>query len=162
MITACKNNDGFSLVEMMVVLVIIGLMTSTVVLVMPSTDTHAKDVLTEAQQQLTAVSRQAVISGQAYGIKFTDNGFDTLVFKAGKWESVSKVPAKVWKSGDLTSLSVLGSDVSLTGRNKDELQPHVWFLPTGERLGFSLDFSFEGQEASLSYTPSGFEVNYAE
>ncbi len=155
-----KNDSGFSLVEMMVVLVIIGLMTSVVVLVLPSASSEKVARLTELRNALTAVSRDSVISGQVRGIRFNPRGYSVLTVREGKWEQVVDQRLGSWHSGELIAVSVEGADIDLTSDTGEVLRPHIWFLPTGERADFQIRFNFDGTPASIVTNPHGIEVQH--
>ena len=146
--------------EMMVVLVIIGLMTSVVVLVLPSSASEKVARLSELKNALTAVSRDSVISGQVRGVRFAPDGYSVLSVKDGKWENISRQVNGVWQTGELTAVSVEGADIDLTQEAGDILRPHIWFLPTGERADFTINFNMNGILVSVASAAQGIEVQH--
>ncbi len=160
MIRQQKNDSGFSLVEMMVVLVIIGLMTSAVVLSLPNTNSVGKAVLEKARLGLIAVARESVISGQIRGVRFTENGYRILTMQEGEWLYSDYENSPIWQIGELTNLTVSGADVSLLNKDDKALRPHIWFMPTGERAAFTAWFTIGSDNMRLASVPDGIEVQY--
>lgn len=158
-----RPDAGFSLVEMMMVVAIIGLMTSAVVLVMPSKDTRLQDRLRTTEQAFVALARQSVMTGKVLGLQFRPAGFTTKVLTPDGWRTtgdILKAEASGWQPLNLTGLEVNGTRIDLSAERSE---PHAWFLPTGEATAFGLTFSSGMKQATLSVDPAGkTEVLYHE
>ena len=154
-----RSDKGFSLVEVMVVVAIIGLMTSAVVLAMPSRDDRLLDTLSRTGRLMVAVERQAVITGQVMGVHFSDTGMDLLVLGDSGWvPSDATIDAGSASFGDarLMDLTVEGAAVDVADT---DLQAHVYFLPTGEKPAFTLTLTSGAKKGSMTVPQMGpFEV----
>lgn len=155
-----ENDSGFSLVEMMVVLVIVGLMTSVVVLSLPSPASEQTSKLTELRNAFTAIARESVISGDVIGVRFSNTGYTVLTFEEGEWGIAPNGFTGVWDSRNLTSISVEGIETDLEQKEDAQIIPHIWFLPTGERTDFQISFKYDGVSAAIVSVPTGIEVQH--
>ncbi len=150
-----RSDTGFSLVEMMMVVAIIGLMTSAVVLVMPSKDDGLKDMLHITERAFIVLSRQSVMTGRVYGARFSHDGFEPYVLTDDGWKRdtmLLKPETTMWRPITLASLEVAGGEIDVV---EEESSPHVWFLPTSETVEFKLRLGIEGQVGFLEMDAVG-------
>ena len=150
-----QSDSGFSLVEMMMVVAIIGLMTSAVVLMMPTKNEGLTASLRSTERAFIALSRQSVMSGRVIGLRFTADGFQTQLLGDDGWQdddTILKRDALIWSPYFLTNLEVSGQSLDL---NDEKLGPHVWFLPTNEAVAFTATFSSEGEAGSIKVNHIG-------
>ncbi len=122
---------GFSLVEMLAVMVIISLMTTVVVLAMP----REKPVI-ELQGQTIArqfdlASQASVISGTPQAFGLYDEAYVFYAFENGEWTIVSETP---WP--DDLSVQFFRDEIELD--LPKEPMPLVVFEPMGLSTPFSL------------------------
>lgn len=154
-----RSDAGFSLVEMMVVVAIVGLMASAVVLAMPSTKSEFRGELVRTKDAMEVLARRSVMTGRIIGVRFRRDGFDTLRYDDQGWvdgNDILKPDVRVWAPLAAMKLSVAGSDVDLS---KETIAPHIWFLPTGEQLDFELALASNTETGSVqSFATGGFEV----
>ncbi len=158
---ALQKDDGFSLVELMVVMAIMGLMAGAVVLMMPTSDTRLERDMARTKTYLTALSRSAISSGRALGVRFEDGGFTSFVLEQGIWQSRPAMIGQggTWDSASLSSFEVDGQKVALE-RKQGDGRPHVWFLPTGEVAAFDVTLMVDGRQGHLKSAGNGsFEVS---
>jgi general secretion pathway protein H len=155
-----RKDDGFSLVELMVVMAIIGLMAGAVVLVMPRDDVRLERSLDHTRSYMTALARTAIASGRIVGLRLTPEGYRPLMLEDGKWQENPGVIGKGEDWGNLIAgpLTLDGAAVKIEagiGR------PQVWFLPTGEVAAFELALALDGRMGKLKSLGNGcFEVAY--
>lgn len=138
-----RSDKGFSLVEVMVVVAIIGLMTSAAVLMVPTNDDRLQDMLARTGRLMVAIERQAVMSGQVMGVRFAQDGLALLVMSDNGWvpsDAVLNADASRFAGARLQALTVDGAavDFMVDGPNGGGHQAHVYFLPTGEKPAFTL------------------------
>lgn len=160
---AWQKEDGFSLVETLLVVAIVGLMAGVAVLSLPSENQALEEELYQSQAALVAVSRQSVISGRIHGLKLSESGFELQVLTDDGWQieaDLLKPQAKNWAPFSMLRLSVDGTEIDVS---KETPQPHVWFLPTGEFPDFELYLSGRGQDVLLRAAAGrGVEVQYVD
>lgn len=150
-----RSESGFSLVEMMVVLVIIGLMTSAVVLSMPDKNTALLQTAERTEKAMTALSRRSIMTGEILGVRFSPVGFDVLKLTDNGWEienTILKPRSQVWTGVVPITLLVNSTQIDFSSKTTN---PHVWFLPTGEHPAFELLLTADGQRAEVSADPYG-------
>ncbi len=150
-----KSEIGFSLVEMMVVVVIVGLMTSVVVLTLPTSDSGLEQRAARTEEALTALSRRSVMTGQILGVRFSAEGFETVRLSSDGWvveNAILKPEVQSWPSARLLELAVDNVDIDFS---ELETNPHIWFLPTGEYPSFNLMLSAGTEKASITAPASG-------
>jgi general secretion pathway protein H len=154
---ALTSDKGFSLVEIMVVMAIMGLMASAVVLAMPSKDDRLERALSGTRTYMTALGRTAVTTGRVVGLRFDDSGYTPLVLKGGEWvvDSTLVGRPRTWDGASLVGVELDGAGVSLELKRGETLRPHVWFLPTGEAASFKLSLEVEGERGSLQGSGTG-------
>ncbi|WP_262689883.1 prepilin-type N-terminal cleavage/methylation domain-containing protein [Kordiimonas aestuarii] len=137
---ALRKDDGFSLVEIMVVMAIMGLMASAVVLSMPSGDDRLERALDGTRTYMSALSRTSVSTGRVLGLRFDEHGYTPLVLEAGTWKPDGALVGrgKAWADTTLVSVELDGARIDTAQKKGEALRPHIWFLPTGEVAAFKL------------------------
>lgn len=146
---------GFSLVEMMVVVVIIGLMTSAVILTVPTQSSELFQTAERTEKAMTVLSRRSVMTGEILGAKFSTVGFDVFKLSDDGWvieDGILKPESRIWTNAVPVMLDVNNVAVELSNETES---PHVWFLPTGEHPSFKLVLMKGSQRAEISSTPFG-------
>ncbi len=85
--TAPARCRGFTLIELMVVIVIVGIITSLAAL---SVGRSGDDQLGEEVRRLAALcelaSEEAIITGRQFGVHLTPQGYRFLVYREGQWQ----------------------------------------------------------------------------
>lgn len=158
-----REAHGFSLVEVMVVVAIIGLMAGVVVLSLPSEDRDQRQAMERTERAFIAVSRNSIMTGRVVGLVINRDGFATVSLTDDGWvedNSILKAGARRWEPLDLVSLKVDGADQNLAAT---ELEPQIWFLPTGEHPAYELSLEGEVRPVKLTASTSGApRVSYDE
>ena len=143
-----QNEAGFSLLELLVVLVIVGLMSATVVLSMrPPTETEAdyQETLLGALNQTT---KTAIYTGRVHALSASEAGLHLMVYANREW-SVQQD----FTSADIAigQLEIEGSEIELP----ETPTPLVLFEPTGEVTDFALDLRSAAQDVTLTVSDTG-------
>lgn len=118
-----RRSAGFTLIEVMIVIVIIGVMAALIVVSMNMGDPR-RDLLKEAERLRTVLalaSEEAVIQQIELGAEFTDTGYRFL-----KWELPPDAKSGKSKSGDdpgLSGSSSLGDDSGSSGSSTQRIDP---------------------------------------
>lgn len=131
--------SGFSLIELMIVVLIIGISTSMAILYIDTSDERLK---TEAHRLLamTQLARdEAIITGQSYGMIVRNQEYYFLLFQDEEWKAINKQPYQKIELSDDILLRTMVSDkqinsVASTLKNSN----FIYFLPTGEMSQFQI------------------------
>lgn len=147
-----NSDQGFSLIEVMVALVIVGLMSSAAVLMMPSEDPGLRDQLLAFKADLTALERLSISSGRIVGLRIHGAGYQAVTLQHQSWQPLSVLSdRKQGITGVRFGLELDGRTVDLENAG-NQGRPHIWFLPTGERNDFALSAKLAGQTGKLTAT----------
>ena len=82
-----KSDGGFSLVEIMVALFIVGLASSIVIVNIPRTPTPLEAARKEVEDLLKNSKHLADLSGEPYGVLLEEKAVVPLVFRDGEWRA---------------------------------------------------------------------------
>ncbi len=131
---------GFTLVEMLVVLVIMGLLAATVVLSWPARSALRDDAVALAARA-TLAAQESVLSGAAIGLDITAAGYAFYRMEEGVWREVDDERAfgrQVWREGVVPRLSRGGVASGNRRVETTAVAPAIVFDPTGIVPGFSV------------------------
>ena len=150
-----RANEGFTLIEMMVVIVIIGLMTSFVVINLPGGASTVQEDADRVAARFTYAAREAVLSGETIGVQLTRIGYKFMNRRRGSWRDMELIPGDidiVWPEDLEVSLRLRGERQVLprTKAAADGQAPFLYFTPTGESVRFELALNKLGRSASIS------------
>lgn len=156
------RQNGFTLLEVMVTVVLIGIIASFAVLSMRGSDVEEHTV--REAQRLTALiklnQQEAILQGEQRGVRFTETGYTFLTqSQDGQWSpsaDSSLQNAHQLPSGFNLKLWTEGQPVNLNA-TPDNL-PQVLLLSSGEITEFSVAFRFseeDNHEYRLSGDPTG-------
>jgi len=157
-----RSCRGFTLLEVMVVLVLIGIIFSFAVL---SVSRNDQDELMKRETRRLATlidlaNDEAVIRGQEFAIHFTETGYDFLVLQLEGWQDPQD--DRLLKSyrlpkGVRVRIEVEGDPPGLDRKDKktgDTRTPQVYLLSSGEMTPFSVTFEAEGARVRYHLTAS--------
>lgn len=104
------NDAGFTLVELMIVLVIIGLMASVVMLSLPDGSSALEDDAQRFAARTAALRDNAILQSRPMAIQVTPSGYSFLERRQGSWTVMDDKPfiSTSWSDG-------VGAVVSETG-----------------------------------------------
>lgn len=144
------RSRGFTLVEILVVLVVIGVVTGTVLLT-AFTGGESRLVRQEAQRLEIVAGRlrdESVLRMVEYGLRFHSGGYEILVWSDGRW--IPEDGGHDWPAVLQAELVVNGQAVAL-----DSERPQVAFLSSGEADGFELTLRADGAGERLRVHNTG-------
>ncbi|MEH6715134.1 type II secretion system minor pseudopilin GspH [Parasphingorhabdus flavimaris] len=95
------NTAGFTLVELMVVLLIIGLMASIVVFSFPSGNSNLEEDAQRFAARTAALRDNAILQSRPMAVQVTPSGYSFLERRKGSWSVIEDKPfvSTNWSSG---------------------------------------------------------------
>ncbi len=138
---------GFTLVELMVVLVIIGLVSGVAVLAMPPgispADERARAFLAKAR----FAAEESILTGRPTGILVDQSGYSFRKRVAGTWQPLEH--SRIFNRVDLTGAVTISLDVvgGLSSGSQPGM-PQIRFSPLGEASRIEVRFA-DGQDRVL-------------
>ncbi len=170
--SAVKPAPGFTLIEILIVMIIVGVMASMAVLAIGG-DPH-QQLKKEAQRirlVLQLAADEALLQGQEYGLKLARESYQIVQFDNEKeeWAEAKLEAFAAYKlPNDITlSLQSEGSSVDLTILNKIEqqqdqkpsdestLKPALLLLSSGEMTPFTLQLQSADAEYKMQLSGDG-------
>lgn len=158
------NNKGFSLIEIMIVVLIIGISASMAVLYIDNSDDRLKSSAQRLLAMVQLARDDAIVTGQSLGLTLDNTPGSAQYFfsklESGKWVKFSERPYREIKlSHDIQLRSLLS--IRESARTSGTLEKVVkekeliYFLPTGETSEFQIWISNDDSEYVLSSTIMG-------
>ena len=155
-VSALRRLAGFTLLELMVVLVLIGIIFSFAVLSLRGTD--VSDLMEQETRRLATLLElagdEAILRGEELAVNFTDDGYEFLVLQENIWQSSGddgllkaySLPAdielRLEVEDEPPELNSLAGQEGEDGEEDEEesLTPQVFILSSGEMTPFSVTF----------------------
>ncbi|NVD28076.1 type II secretion system minor pseudopilin GspH [Parasphingorhabdus flavimaris] len=105
------NVAGFTLVELMVVLLIIGLMASIVVFSFPSGNSNLEEDAQRFAARAAALRDNAILQSRPMAVQVTPSGYSFLERRKGSWSAIEDKPfvSTDWSSGVRAATAESGS-----------------------------------------------------
>lgn len=151
------NARGFTLVEMLVVLVIMGLLAGTVAMTWP-TGGALRDDAAALAARATLAAEESVLSGTAMGLDVTAQGYAFYKMENGAWREVDGERAfrrQIWREGVVPQIRREGFGAHDRRRAALALSPAVVFDPTGLVPVFSVTLAEGAARISVTSTSRG-------
>ncbi len=150
----CRRSKGFTLLELLIVLVILGITISFTVLSFglktPQDDLKEQGLRLAALMQLA--SEESILLSQELALQFESDGYHFLNLKDDQWLEIKNDQVfrrRVLPESISVELSVEGSDVS----NDEAVVERIYFYSSGEASPFVL--TLRSQDTEFSYQLSG-------
>ena len=141
---SCWTDRGFTLIEIMVVVVIISIILSLAVL---SIDTGSRQLENEARRLaalFNIASEETIMNSREYRVVFTRDGYSFYKFEgAGEWTLMKEDILRPRKLPEeyTVLLNLEGEEVEFGKKDSDETsdQAAVYFLSSGEVTPFEVE-----------------------
>ena len=154
-----RRPAGFTLIEMMVVIIIIGILMSTIVLSIRTDEIgeHMEIEMRRIQALISLAREEAVLQGQEYALTVKDNSYLFEVLEENAWLPITD--DKVFRErtvldGTELALVVDTREISLAATKESEddkaTPPRVYILSSGEIMPFELILRTQDQTVQFS------------
>lgn len=146
-----SENGGFTLLELLVALVIIGIVVSVAVLALGGNQ-RAEQAHTEARRLAALIglaSQQAVVQSRSYGVRFSDTGYRFLVHDT-KWKASADrmFRARALPDGLHLEVSQDGRPLPAPATAGNKTAPQIVITSDGDRTPFEAQISAPDDPAS--------------
>ena len=154
-----KRNTGFTLIEVMVVVVIIAVLAGTVSLSFPPV---GDKLLKETADRLTALislaQDEAILQSNELGLEVTPNGYSFYQNVNNTWVALGTSPfsTRVLPTQITTKMFLDGISIDLKGR--EESSPQVVILSSGEMTPFTYSLQFDDKSTITLEVDSSGEI----
>lgn len=139
---------GLTLVELMMVLFIMGLMTSAVVLTLPSAPSKLDQDLDLLTAHLNQTAQRSIIMATPTAFGLSTQGYAFFIYRGDEWILDRNVS---WQTDVDVELKKSEWKIELN----EIVEPQIVFEPNGLTAPFEL--SFRGDDAVYTISSSGFE-----
>jgi general secretion pathway protein H len=156
-VSSARQSAGFTLLELMVVMVLIGIIFSFAVLSLGGDDV-AELMEQETRRLVTLLDmagEEAVLSGEELAVYFTDAGYEFMILRGDRWQPVTDdnlLKDHTLPAGMQFRLEIDGEPPVLGGSDDDEedsLTPQIYILSSGEMTPFSA--TLESSDSYIRY-----------
>jgi general secretion pathway protein H len=158
-----RAHRGFTLLELLVVVAIIGLLVQAVTLSMGALgrDSGLEQEAGRLRSVVDLLREEALMQSRDYGIMFTETGYRFYVFDYQQLEWVSTQNDRLLQQYDLpplltVSLILDGREVQLERSFEDQevenAEPQIMLLASGELTPFTLEMERDGIDGRFELT----------
>jgi len=134
-----RGDAGFTLVEIMAVLFIIGLMSAAIVLSFPESKSDLEVQAEHLTVRLNAMAQDSLVTGKVSAVGINQEGYALYHYAEGEWESFR---SEDW--ADDFRITLERDDVKL--ELPEEITPGILFYPTAQSHAFEISITDGGTE----------------
>lgn len=142
------KDSGFTLVEILCVLVVIGLMSSVVILSMPTPKSNLEKQAILLSGQLNALAQDGLISGTVNAAGFSKEGYALYSFENSEW---TQRASGEWDDNYRLSFTRASATIEMPKTT----DPIIMFQPTGLSTPFELTLSDRDAKYALKTDGDG-------
>jgi general secretion pathway protein H len=149
-----RQQAGFTLIEILVVLIIVGLLSALAVFTMggSSQQRELENEVRKLYVLMQTASEQAVLDNLEMGLQLEDDGYQFVAFedKTGDWKPSGE---RIFRHRSLPEWLVttkfIESDTPRLASEEDKLLPDVVFFSSGETTPFEIEFTVGSNTDSM-------------
>jgi general secretion pathway protein H len=166
-ISRAFNSSGFTLIEVLVVLIIISIITAVAVLALGSFDRGRREkmIVEQFTQVIAAAQQQAILTPMVLGLTITHNGYQfyqygTIDKKTPQWQPLrNDVLSRSYAFHRVFTVDVK-SIAAYSSVSKKSL-PAIVFLPSGYVTPFVLNLKGDKKSFDVTVKNNGEVVSHA-
>ncbi len=160
------NTKGFTLVELIMSLFVIGLITGAVIWTLPTGRADADKEAVRLAARLKSTSQESILSGEVLGVSIADDRYAFHRFRRGQWMRLND--GAVFEDRKLTagvgirlvpmgqsSAGVSGEVFNVFDTEEFSDQPNLIFYPVGMNEPFQIMVSGKASSLHVRGTASG-------
>jgi general secretion pathway protein H len=155
-----RNARGFTLVETLVVVLIMGLLAGAVVFTAPGAGGKLRDDARKLAARTTLIGQESIVSGLPMGMKLTHEGYVFFRMESGIWEEM--IGEKIflrhsWPQDVVVQIGQVENQVTRTPSVATPVPetPNVIFDPTGISTPFVVSLSMGEETYVVSKNEKG-------
>ena len=152
-VMSARYTKGFSLIEILVVLVIIGLLASTVVLTMPDRNNLLREQVYRFAARVNMASQEGIVANRPMGLAISHSGYAFFRYQDGQWQDLANdrvFGGEKWNAANSISIERDQESLARRAASEDALaHPAILFEPTGQSTPFVISFSNTGEQYSV-------------
>ncbi|HET9398327.1 MAG TPA: GspH/FimT family pseudopilin [Sphingomicrobium sp.] len=148
------NRDGFTLVEMLIVMLVMALLATAVVLTAGGGGRSAGADASRLASRIAAAQETAITSGRPVAVWISRSGYGFDVRSGGKWRPVDQKPFETidWPAGTaIVATGMPGRQALLSGGRARLVFDNLGFPDSP----IQLDVSRDGSSAQIDVLPNG-------
>lgn len=159
---------GFTLVEMLAALTIMAMMTSVVVLTLPSDESRFRSEVRQLAARLELAAQESIVGGRQLGLTISDQGYSFQHLRGDEWELIAN--DKTFSSHDWSAQTqIIVERDSFFPANTDRSSmkaaeaalPELRFDPTGLPARFSIRIARSNARYVIESNGRSLEVSDA-
>lgn len=148
------RHTGFTLIEILVVLVVVGLLASLAVMTMggSSRDREMENEIRELYLLMQTASEQAVLNNTELGLILEEEGYRFVAWEgqSGEWKVPGEPMFRMRGLPDwVTVTEYIENDTPRLASDDDRLRPDVVFFSSGETTPFELEFTLGSDDSRM-------------
>lgn len=150
------RHSGFTLIEILVVLVVVGLLAALAVMTMggSSREREMENEVRELYLLMQTASEQSILNNTELGLVLEEEGYRFVAWeeRSGEWKNPAEPMFRMRSFPEwITVTQYIESDTPRLASEEDELRPDVVFFSSGETTPFELEF-LVGRDDSRMHT----------